>query len=123
MTTENEKLVYIVTRAGDEPEQSVTPFALANAALAMDVEAVVILLGYAVLLAKKGYAETVFAPKRPPMKKLIDDFLSYGGKILVCLPCIQGREIEPSDLIEGVETVHAGRVTQETLSAKNVISL
>ncbi len=123
MTTENEKIVYIITRAGDDPELSVSPFAMANAALAMDVEAVIFLLGYAVLLAKKGYAETVFAPKRPPMKKLIDDFLSYGGKLLVCLPCTQGREIEASDLIEGAETVHAGRFTQEILSAKNVISL
>jgi uncharacterized protein involved in oxidation of intracellular sulfur len=121
MTTE--KIVYIITRAGDEPELSVTPFALANAALAMDAEAVVILMGYAVLLAKKGYAETVFAPERPPMKKLMDDFVSYGGKLLVCSPCMGGRKIDPSDLVEGAEPVHASRVTQETLSAKCVISL
>jgi len=123
MTTENEKLVYILTHAGDEPELSVTPFSLANVALLMEAEAVIVLMGYAVLLAKKGYAETVFAPERPPLKKLMDDFLAAGGKLLVCTPCMKGRKMEESDLIEGAEPVHASRVTQETLTAKNVISI
>jgi len=123
MAEETEKLVYIITHAGEEVELSVTPFALANVALAMDAEAVVILMGYAVLLAKKGYAETVYAPERPPLKGLMEDFLAAGGKLLVCTPCMQGRKMEASELIEGAEPVHASRVTQETLTAKNVISL
>lgn len=123
MAEETEKLVYIVTHAGEEVEKSVTPFALANVALAMDAEAVVILMGYAVLLAKKGYAETVHAPERPPLKGLMDNFLAAGGKLLVCTPCMQGRKMDPADLIEGAEPVHASRVTQETLTAKNVVSL
>ncbi len=123
MTAENEKMVYIITRSGDEPELSVTPFALANVALAMDAEAVVILMGYAVLLAKKGYAETVHAPERPPLKKLMDSFLAAVGTLLVCTPCMQGRKMEEFELIEGAKPVHASRVTQETMTAKNVISL
>ena len=123
MVTEKEKIIYIITRAGDEPELAVTPFSLANVALARDVEVVVILMGYAVMLATKNYAKTVIAPERPPLPDLMDAFLEEGGKLLICTPCYKGREIEQSDLIDGAEPVTAMRVTDEIMSAKAVISL
>lgn len=46
-----EKILYVVSHGTDDSERATLPFVHANGALAMDVEAVVILLGPAVMLA------------------------------------------------------------------------
>lgn len=115
---ENEKIIYIATHGVDNPERATLPFTLANAAQVMEVEAVVILQGSAVYLAKKGIIEHVHAAGLMPLKDLVDNFVSEGGRILVCVPCIQERKIEESDLIEGAVPTAGGTVNEEILSAK-----
>jgi uncharacterized protein len=83
MAEEKEKIVLVATHAGEDPERAIFPFMLANAAQAMDVEAVVILQGVGGYLAKKGYAEHVLAPGLTPLKTLMDNYVANGGKILV----------------------------------------
>jgi predicted peroxiredoxin len=114
---EKEKIVYIVTHAAEDPERASLPFVLATAAQAMEVEAVVALQGTAVFLAKKGYLEHVFAAGLPALKSLVDTFVSEGGKLRVCVPCIRERKIDEADLIEGASTIAAAALTQEILSA------
>ena len=114
---EKEKIVYIVTHAAEDPERASLPFVLATAAQAMEVEAVVALQGTAVFLAKKGYIEHVFAAGLPALKSLVDTFISEGGKLRVCVPCIRERKIDEADLIEGASTIAAAALTQEILSA------
>ena len=114
---EAEKMVYIVTHAGEDPERATFPFMLATAAQAMEVEAVVALQGVSVFLAKKGYLENVVAAGLPALKDLVDNFLESGGKLLICTPCIRERNIEESELIEGSELIAAARLNQEILSA------
>ena len=114
----DEKIIYIVTHAGEDPERATLPFVLANAAQAMDVEALIVLQGTGVYLAKKGYADHVYAAGVPPLKQLIESFLEQGGKILVCVPCIKERKIDEGDLIEGAMPTAAGVLTHEILSAK-----
>ena len=112
-----EKIIYIATYAGENPEKASLPFVLANAALTMDVEAVVALQGTGVYLAKKGYLDNVFAAGLPPLKELVQSFLEAGGRLLVCVPCIRERKIEESDLIEGAQPTAAAQLTLEFLSA------
>jgi len=114
---EAEKMVYIVTHAGEDPERATFPFMLATAAQAMEVEAVVALQGVSVFLAKKGYLEHVAAAGLPPLKDLVTRFFEAGGKLLICTPCIRERNIEESDLIEGAELIAAARLNQEILTA------
>ena len=114
---EAEKMVYIVTHAGEDPERATFPFMLATAAQAMEVEAVVALQGVSVFLAKKGYLENVVAAGLPALQDLVDNFLEAGGKLLICTPCIRERNIEESELIEGSELIAAARLNQEILSA------
>jgi uncharacterized protein len=114
---EKEKILYIVTHGPEDPERASFPFMLATAAQAMEVEAVVALQGTAVFLAKKGFLDHVSAAGLPPLKKLVDGFISEGGKVLVCVPCIRERKIEESDLIEGASPTAAAALTQEILSA------
>jgi predicted peroxiredoxin len=117
-----EKLVIFATHGTEDPERASLPFVCANAALAMDVQATVILQGTGVLLAKKGCYEHIFCAGFDPLKKLVDTFFEFGGKILVCLPCIQERQITPEMLIAKAEPVKAGRVVQEVLEATGVLN-
>ncbi len=120
--SEGQKLVYIFTAAGDRAEDAVTGFTLATVGLTMGHEVTVILLGYGTLLAKKGYADTVHAPERQPLKVLITDFLASGGRVLCCIPCIKGRRMDADDLVEGVEPGTAVTVSEEIAAADKVIS-
>ena len=118
---DTEKIVYIITHAGEDPERATFPFMLATAAQAMDVEAVVALQGVSVFLAKKGYLEHVAAAGLPALKDLVDNYLESGGKLLICTPCIRDRNIEESDLLEGSELIAAARLNQEILSANSTL--
>jgi predicted peroxiredoxin len=118
---EKEKIVYIVTHAGEDPERATLPFMLATAAQSMDVEAVVALQGSGVFLAKKGYLEHIRAAGLPELKTLVETFLSENGKLIVCIPCIRERKIEESDLIEGAKPGAAALLTQEILSANSTL--
>lgn len=120
--TKPEKIVVFATHGPEDPERASLPFVCANAALAMDVQATVILQGAGVLLAKKGCYEHVFCAGFDPLKKLVDAFLEFGGKIFVCIPCIQERQITNDMLIEKAEPAKAGRVVQEALEAKAVLN-
>ncbi|MCB2188439.1 MAG: DsrE family protein [Deltaproteobacteria bacterium] len=117
MSEKREKIIYIVTKGGENPEMCTLPFVLGNAALAMEVEAVVALQGPAVSLAKDGCLQHVFAAGLPPLKGLVESFLADGGRLMVCVPCIRERKIDEADLIEGVEMMAAAKLTSEILSA------
>jgi uncharacterized protein involved in oxidation of intracellular sulfur len=119
---QTEKIVIIATHGGEDPERACLPFVMANAALAMDSQAVVILQGTAVTLAKKGCYEHVFSPGLPPLKELVDSFLEMGGTLLVCTPCIQERKITKEMLVETAQPIKAARVVMEIIEAKATLS-
>ncbi len=123
MTEKEEKVLYIATHAGDDPEKAAMPFVMANAALAMDVKATVALQGNGVYLAQKGYLDTMLPPGGfPPLKKLVPEFLELGGTLLVCVPCIKERQIdEATDLIEGAQTTAAGALNIEAMESDAVL--
>jgi len=120
--TKTEKIVIISTQGPEEPERASLPFVVANGALAMDVKAVVVLQGNAVTLAKKGTNEHVFAGGFPPLKELMDNFVAQGGEILLCTPCIKGRQIAPEMLFPGAKPIAAARLVQECLEAKATLN-
>jgi uncharacterized protein involved in oxidation of intracellular sulfur len=117
-----EKVVMVATHGGEDPERASLPFVMANAALALDCQAVVILQGTAVTLAKKGCYEHVFAAGLPPLKELVDSFIELGGTLLVCAPCIQERHISPDMLVATAQPIKAARVVIELLEASATLS-
>jgi predicted peroxiredoxin len=117
-----EKIVVFATHGPEDPERATLPFVCANAALAMDMSATVVLQGTGVLLAKKGCYEHVFCAGFDPLKKLVDTFLEFGGRIFVCIPCIEVRQITADMLIEQAELAKAGRVIQEAIEAVRVLN-
>lgn len=115
--TKAEKIVYISTNGMENPEKASLPFVLANAAMVMDVETLVVLQGPAVFLARKGCLEHVHAAGFAPLKELVEAFFDQGGRLAVCVPCIQERKIDVADLIEDAIPMAGGTLTQEILSA------
>ena len=81
--SEHEKIVFIATHDREDPERATFPLMLANAAQAMDVEAVVVLQGNGVYLAQKGYADNIVFPGLTPLKQLVDNYVAHGGTFLV----------------------------------------
>ncbi len=118
---QTEKIVLIATHGPEDPERASLPFVIANGALVMDVEAVVVLQGTAVLLAQQGTADHLFAAGLPPFASLLQSFQEQGGKLLVCTPCVKERKLEDL-LIPGAELIASARVVQECLEAKAVLS-
>ena len=82
MSEEKEKIVLISTHGGEDPERAIFPLMLANAAQSMDVEAVVVLQGNGVYLAKKGFADAITFPGLTPLKTLVDNYVANGGTFL-----------------------------------------
>ncbi len=122
--TENqaEKILYIATCAGDNPEKAAMPFVMANAALAMDIKASVVLQGNGVYLAQKGYVDTMLpAGGFPPIKELLASFMELGGELKVCVPCIKARNIPESELVAGAQTTAAGALNLAAIEANAVL--
>jgi predicted peroxiredoxin len=115
----NEKLVIMVTHGPDEPELATIPFVMAGAAVASDVEVVMGFQGDGVLLMKQGVAETVEAPEFTPLHELLKTIREFGGKLLVCSPCLKSRGLTQADLVDGAEIAAAGRFVAEITAATN----
>lgn len=122
MTENAAKLVVIATFAEESPDKATLPFVLGNAALAMDVEASIILQGTGVYLALRGYPDHVHAAGFPPLTELQELFQEAGGKIMVCSPCLQARKIAPEDLIPGAAVIAGATLVSEILSATSSVT-
>ena len=120
--SDNEKLVIISTIGEDNPEKATLPFVLATAAQASDVEVILILQANAVVIGKKGEAEKINAKGFMPLKELVDKYISFGGNLLLCSPCLQVRNITKDDIINGSTIIAAGTVAAEVISAKSVVT-
>ncbi|GAB4231728.1 MAG: hypothetical protein OHK0028_06850 [Deltaproteobacteria bacterium] len=120
--TTEEKIVIIGTHGGEDPDRASLPFVVANAALAMDVKTTVILQGNAVTLAVKDAAGGIQGIGFPPLKELMASYFGQGGKLLLCTPCVKGRNIAPDTLVAEGSLIAGARVVQECLGAKATLN-
>jgi predicted peroxiredoxin len=121
MTEQSKKVVVIATHGPEDKERATIPFMMANAALAADIQAVVILQGNGVLLAQKGVFDHIFAPGLPPLQDLMKNLFGLGGKLLVCTPCINERKLDISMLVDDAEAIAGARVILETTTSSAVL--
>jgi len=121
MSTAGKKMVLIVTHGMDNPEKATIALVMANAALSMDIKVTVAFQGNGITCITKGIYEHIVAHGFEPLKKLVDNIVPLGGKIMVCIPCIEERKISPEQLVEGCELVKAGKLINEILQADKVL--
>jgi len=104
---EKKKLVIVISRGLDDERSSVA-WSIANASIASDMELTVFLVASGVDWVRKGAAELPHLnPVDPPMKQLVGNVMSSGGRVLVCPPCAKVRGYSPDDMVEGVTVAGA----------------
>ena len=96
------KLVVIISRGLDDERSSVA-WIIANSGIASSFEVTAFLVSSGVDWVRKGAADTAqLNPLDPPVGELIGNFMSGGGKILVCPPCAKVRGYDEASLLDGV---------------------
>lgn len=104
----SKKSFLVIGTHGDEDlEKATMVFACAGASTALGIKTKVFLTMNGVKLAQKGYAEKLKPVEgMAPVKQMMDAFLESGGKIQVCIPCLEARGIDKKKFIDGVEFVN-----------------
>lgn len=105
--SQSNKLVIVISRGLDDERSSVA-WSIANAGLASDMEVTAFLVASGVDWVRKGAASVAHLnPVDPSMGDLIGNFMSNGGKILVCPPCAKVRGYEAADMVDGITVAGA----------------
>ncbi len=121
MADEKQKLVFLVTHGPEDPELATVPFVMATTALALDKDVIMGFQGNGAFLVKKGMADHVAASGFPALAELMQTYVEGGGKMYVCGPCAQAREITQEDLIDGAGVAGAATFVAECIAATNVL--
>jgi uncharacterized protein len=66
----------------------------------------------AVRLATPGYADTISAAGFKPLNELLAGFVENGGKLWVCPPCFNARELDKDNLVAGASFAGGAAVVE-----------
>jgi len=119
------KIMYVQTHGVDEPGKSATPFFLATAAAAMDIEAAIYFTMNGATLLKKGVAEELMIKRGEGGQNLrffIDQALELGVTFYVCQPSLDLHDLTMEDLIDGVDMIGGAAFNDMALEADAVIT-
>lgn len=127
MDVEGKKILYVQTHgADDDLRRSATPFFLAAAAAAMDIEAGIYFTMNGATLLKKGVPEKLIVPKAggggAPLAHFIKQAQDMGVKLYVCQPSLDLHGLTLDDLIDGVEMIGGAAFNFMALEADTVIA-
>ena len=100
------------THGREHPERATLPFIIGNVAASADQPAIVLLTVEGVWLATRGYAEDIRKEGLPPLREIIDSYVSNGGEIWACGACTKPRGITEEQLIPGARIVTAAMVVE-----------
>ena len=122
MSETAEKIIYVTTNGPESPEKATLPFKLANAGLALDLDVAMALKGPAVYLAMPDMIPHVPDTNTSSLKQMLEVFVESGGRLLVCIPCMEERNLKATDLIEQAVPTSGSALTEEILSAKAILT-
>lgn len=101
------KFVFIITHSYDNPDKVAGALQLATNMKALDITLDIFLMDRGVLLAKKGFAETLtyqkkdeFSPVADLLKTLTEDF---DVKLYICASCVKHYELDKVELLKNSE--------------------
>ncbi|HBY93981.1 MAG TPA: sulfur reduction protein DsrE [Chloroflexi bacterium] len=123
---ETKKIIYVQTHGLDTPERSATPFYLAAAGAAMDIEVGIYFTMNGATLLRRGVPEQLIVPKAggggAPLRHFIDQALSVGVRLFVCQPSLDLHDLKMTDLIDGVEMIGGAAFNLMALEADAVVA-
>jgi predicted peroxiredoxin len=115
MSESQTELVVLMTKGADHELSSVA-FTIANGGITAGFRVFAFLTSSAVDLVRRRAADVPHVPPLESLKSLIADFLTRGGTIWACSPCVKARGYSQEDLIDGVKIAGAS-VMHERLRA------
>lgn len=115
MAGEIRELVVLMTHGADH-ELSSVGFTVANGALTAGMKVYAFLTSAAVDLVRQGSIDSTHVQPMDPLKSLVNDFVSRGGTVWACPPCVKSRGYTQESFIEGV-TIQGASAMHERLKA------
>ncbi|MEO1286720.1 MAG: DsrE family protein [Chloroflexota bacterium] len=110
------------THGNEDVERASLAFVLGNTSLSSGQETSLLMTIDGVFVATTGYTDGLQAEGFPPLAELVNNFVSNGGKVLVCGACAKPRHIIAEDLIDGAELVGAATAIANMVNGAQVIS-
>jgi len=119
MSESNRNLVVVITH-GTDHELSSVAFTIANGGMTAGLKVSVFLTSAGVDLVRERAIDTTRVEPLESLAGLVKDFLTRGGTLWACTPCVKARGYRQEDLIEGTiitgaapmhELIRAGAAT------------
>lgn len=121
MSEATSELVILMTRGLDDERSSVA-FTIANGGITAGLKVSIFLTSSAVHIARKKAADMAHVPPLEPMSALVRDFLTRGGTLWACTPCLTARGYGKDDLIDGVVVTGASVMHERILAGAGTLS-
>jgi predicted peroxiredoxin len=103
MSNKTEKLLVILSRGLDD-ERATIAWTIANGGINEGLDVTIFLVSNGVDLVRKGAVDAYrFNPEDAPLKDLMESFMSRGGKVWACPPCVNVRGYKPDNFIDGIK--------------------
>jgi len=114
-----QKFMIISTCYTDNIEKATLPWVLATSAQAVGHNPIIFLQGVAVKMATElGVDELPQTSCFPSIRELREIFVSEGGKIFYCGPCLGSYNIDPRNMIECAKPAGTAFLVEQSLDAK-----
>ncbi|MGB0084235.1 MAG: DsrE family protein [Rhodomicrobiaceae bacterium] len=101
MNQEARDLVVMITH-GIDHELSSAGLTIALGGLTAGLKVSIFLTSAGVDIVRRGAADMTQVKPLEPLADMLRDFLSRGGVLWACTPCVKSRGYSQEDLIEGV---------------------
>jgi predicted peroxiredoxin len=111
---EQRELVVVITH-GIDHELSSVGFTIANGGITAGLKVAVFLTSAGVDVVRKKAADTTHVAPLDPLASLVRDFVSRGGALYACTPCVKARGYEQGDFVEGVTIAGASVIHERFL--------
>jgi predicted peroxiredoxin len=112
MNQDTRELVVLMTR-GTDHELSSVAFTIACGGITAGLKVTAFLTSSAVDLVRKKAVDTTHVQPMDPLRQLVQDFVSRGGTLVACPPCVKARGYGQEDFIEGVQIAGASVIHEK----------
>lgn len=111
MAEDTRELVVVITH-GTDHELSSVGFTIANGGLTAGLQVAIFLTSAAVDIVRRKSSDTTHVKPLEPLADMVRDFVTRGGTLYACTPCVKARGYEQADFVEGV-TIAGSSVIHE----------
>jgi predicted peroxiredoxin len=121
MANQSRNLVVLVTH-GIDHEMSSVALTIACGGITAGMNVSLFLTSAGVDLVRRGAAETTQVKPLEPLDAMIKDFVSRGGVIWACPPCVKSRGYAQESFIDGVVIAGASQMHEQIKNGAATLS-